>query len=875
MNREMKKSILIFFLILLGYLQVSATHQRAAEITYKHVTGLTYEAKIITYTYTPSPADRPELDIFWGDGTSSTLQRTQKIALEDNITLNVYEYNPQSGAITNRHTYSSPGTYTMYMEDPNRNYGVVNIPNSVNVPMYVQTTLVINPFLGYNNSPTLLNPPIDVGCVNQVFIHNPGAYDIDGDSLSYRLVNCKTSGGIDIPGFTQPAASNSFSVNPVTGDVIWDTPVMQGEYNIAFVIEEWRHGVKIGIVTRDMQIDILACSNNPPVIIAVDDTCVTAGSTITFDVTAYDIDGNAVSLTATGGPFEVAESPATINPDPAAGNDTVMTTFTWNTTCFHVQKQPFQIFFKAKDDDHPINLVSYKAVGITVVCPAPENLTANAVGSTIRLKWDRVPCSKASGYKIYRRIGSYGFVPGVCETGVPASTGFVFIHQVEGIADTTYIDDDNGLGLIHGNQYCYMVTAYFLDGAESYASLESCATLKRDIPVITNMSNDSSDLQQGRGFIAWSKPTELDTIQIPGPYQYVLYRSEGATGGNLQPVASLPGLDDTIFIDNGINLNNSGIPFSYRISLESLIFGFIGNSQIASSIFLNLTETDEEIQLDFQPNVPWLNDFYVIYRKDEGSSTYDSIGVTAVPFYSDTGLINTKQYCYYVKSVGGYTAGGFVDPIINYSQLICGIPYDNKPPCAPVLAIETNCDLAINTLRWANPDTVCDGDVAKYLIYFSPLAGTDFALIDSTSPASVTTYEHANNGTITGCYAVTAVDSVGNQSVFSNVACIDNDTCSVYSLPNVFTPNDDTYNDIYHPFLPYTSVERVEMTIFNRWGTIVFETEDPYINWDGKDSKTGVKCSDGVYFYVCKVYEITLYGVKQRELRGSITLLSD
>ncbi|MCK7532596.1 MAG: hypothetical protein MZV63_16970 [Marinilabiliales bacterium] len=59
--------------------------------------------------------------------------------------------------------------------------------------------------------------------------------------------------------------------------MIWDTPVMQGEYNIAFVIDEWRNGVKIGSVTRDMQIEILACNNNPPVIVAVDDTCVTAG----------------------------------------------------------------------------------------------------------------------------------------------------------------------------------------------------------------------------------------------------------------------------------------------------------------------------------------------------------------------------------------------------------------------------------------------------------------------------------------------------------------------------------------------------------------------------------------------------------------------
>ncbi len=870
----MKKLILIWIMILLVYGQASATHQRAAEITYRHVAGLTYEAKIITYTFTPSPADRPTLDINWGDGTSSTLIRTQKTAYPDNISLNVYEYKPELGATTNRHTYSSPGTYTMFMEDPNRNYGVVNIPNSVNVPMYVQTQLVINPFLGYNNSPDLLNPPIDLGCVNQLFIHNPGAYDIDGDSLSYRLVNCKTTGGIDIPGFTQPSASNSFSINAKTGDVVWDTPIMQGEYNIAFIIEEWRHGVLIGNVTRDMQIEILACNNNPPVIVCLTDTCVTAGDQLTFNVTAYDVAGQSVSLTASGGPFEVPESPASINPDPAAGNDTVMTTFTWNTTCAHVQKQPFQVFFKATDDAYPVHLVSYKTVSITIVCPAPENLTADAVGSTIRLKWDRVVCDKASGYRIYRRIGSSGFVHGICETGVPASTGYTLIHEIQGYTDTTFIDDDNGQGLIHGNQYCYIVTAYFQDGAESFASLEACATLKRDIAVITNVSNDSTDLQAGRGFIAWSKPTELDTIQIPGPYQYVLNRSDGPSGANLYSIATLPGLNDTIYIDNSINLNTSGIPYSYRVALESLTFGFIGNSQLASSIFLGLIPSDKKLQLTFQPNVPWINDYYAVYRLNEETSVYDSIGLSYVPSFIDSLLVNGKQYCYYVKSVGGYTAGGFVDPIINFSQFACGEPVDNVSPCPPALTVDVNCDLAINTLTWINPDSICSHDVAKYLIFFTPIEGSDFTVLDSTSPATNTVYEHSNHGSVTGCYAIVSVDSTGNLSVYSNVACISNDTCSVYSLPNVFTPNNDMYNDFFRPF-PYTSVDHVDMTIFNRWGGVVFETNDPDINWDGKDANTGAMCSDGVYFYVCKVYEITLRGIVPREIRGSVTIISN
>ena len=870
----MKKTALVLLLVLLGIVQVSATHQRAAEITFKHITALTYEVKIITYTYTQSPADRPTLDINWGDGTYSTLVRTQKTSLPDNISFNLYDYRPDMGATTNRHTYSSPGTYIIYMEDPNRNLGVVNIPNSVNVPMYVETKLIINPFLGFNNSPTLLNPPIDVGCVNQVFVHNPGAYDVDGDSLSYRLVNCKTAGGIDIPGFSQPQASNSFSINAVTGDVIWDTPVMQGEYNIAFLIEEWRQGTLIGYVTRDMQIEILACDNNPPIISCVSDTCVTAGNTLVFDATAWDPDGDNVTMTATGGPFELANSPASVDPDPASGNDTVSTTFTWSTTCDHVQNQPYQIFFKAEDDAYPINLVSYKNVFIKVNCPAPENLTATAVGSTIRLNWDRVVCSGASGYRIYRHIGYLGFIPAECQTGVPDSTGYVLIHENEGITDTAYSDDDNGLGLIHGNQYCYMVTAIFTDGAESYASFEACATLKRDIPVITNVSNDSTDLQAGRCFVAWSKPTELDTNQIPGPYRYILLRSADATGSNLQSIATLPGLDDTLYTDNIINLNTSGNPYSYRVNLESQSFGFIGNSQIASSIFLQITPTDEELQLSFPPNVPWTNDYYVIFRKDQGGVTFDSVGISPEPAFNDTGLINGANYCYYVKGVGGYTAAGFVDPIINYSQIVCASPYDNVPPCPPHLAVTVNCDLAINTLNWNNPNDSCADDVLKYLIFYAPYQESDYSLIDSTSPATSTTYDHLNNGIITGCYAVIAVDSTGNRSEYSNIACIDNDTCSVYDLPNVFTPNDDTYNDKFHPF-PYTSVERVDMTIFNRWGNIVYETEDPDINWDGKDYKTHAECSDGVYFYLCRVYEITLLGVVPRELRGSITLLRE
>ena len=73
------------------------------------------------------------------------------------------------------------------MIDPNRNGSVINIPNSINQPFYIETVLVINPFIGVNSSPKLLNTPIDNGCVGYPFYHNPGAYDEDGDSIAYEL----------------------------------------------------------------------------------------------------------------------------------------------------------------------------------------------------------------------------------------------------------------------------------------------------------------------------------------------------------------------------------------------------------------------------------------------------------------------------------------------------------------------------------------------------------------------------------------------------------------------------------------------------------------------------------------------------------------
>jgi len=846
-----------------------ATHQRAGEITFKYISGLTYEITIVTYSFELSLADRYELDIYWGDNTKSTLLRSNgpynsQLGFEGEVVGPYIKKNLYVGV----HTFPGSATYKLTVEDPNRNYGILNIPNSVEVPLFIETELIINPFIGVNSSPMLLLPPIDQGCVDQPFIHNPGAYDPDGDSLSFRLTTCRGASGENIPGFQLPNAVGSnvggtFTMDPSTGEILWQSPKMRGEYNIAFLIEEWRQGLKIGYITRDMQITIVACNNHAPVIEPLKDTCVEAGDTIRFRVTATDADTNNIKLTATGAPFQISNPAEFISPNDSAGRNSGI--FRWETTCSHVRKSPYQVYFKATDNDLPVNLFDLKSMNITVVGPAPKNLTATALGNTIQLKWNKNRCSNVSGYKIYRRNGFYGYVAGYCETGVPAYTGYQLIFTST-TTDTSFVDSQ----LSRGIDYCYMVVATYPDGAESYASNEACAQLKKDVPVITNVSVLKTGTEDGRIYLAWSKPTELDFIQAPGPYKYLIYRSDDIAGSAFQLIDSLASLNDTIYTNEPLNTSDHGV--SYRVDLYNDTPGLrflIGPSQKASSPFLQFEPGDKKIRINITTLVPWTNEQFVVYRKNETTLQFDSIGTSIFPKYTDNNLINGKSYCYLVKVVGTYGTAGITDPLINFSQEACAIPIDNEVPCPPLLSVETDCESFQNILTWQNLDPECSADIVKYLIYYRPPQGESYAVLDSTQAL---TYTYFNQATIAGCYKLIAVDSVGNRSAFSDSVCVASDICGTYRLPNIFTPNSDERNDFFIPF-PYSSVERIDLQIVNRWGNLIFTTTDPAIKWDGKIQGSNKDVSDGVYYYICDVYEITLNGTVKRTLRGSVTVL--
>lgn len=751
----MRKLLLILGLLFCFAFTAKATHQRAAEITYTWLGGNAYEFTLTCFTYTPSPAglQRDSLLVQWGDGTQEYIPRVVLQNLGDDYTLNVYK---------KIHNFSSSGTYTISMEDANRNYGVVNVPNSVMVPMHIETELVINPFLGYNNSVQLLNAPVDKGCVGKLYLHNPSAYDPDGDSLSYKLVNCKGLDGLDVPGYTFPQASQSFEIDPMTGELRWDVPVMQGEYNVAFMVEEWRHGIKIGSVIRDMQILISVCDNDLPEIQCDEQYCLLAGQQLDFLISASDPDGDNVTLTASGAPLELSVSPAILNPESAFGLNPQME-FLWNTSYVHIRNTPYQLVIHAKDDATPVSLTNLKTVSINVMGPKVQNLVAEVHGHDAILSWTAYPCSNAVALLVYRKAGCDGYEPDACETGI--RSGYQLLATLDDASATTYTDHD----LPQGVAYEYRVLAQFPDGALSIVSDAACVEMKNDSPLMTHVTNDSIDLVSGQVVTCWAQPKEIDE-QFVAPFSYTLSR---ILDGEVSVVYEGA---DTTFRDANVDLATANT-LLYKVEMRDAQQQLMGTSASASAVMLTVDGTNNEALLTWTEAVPWLVDSTQVFK--EVDDHFVRIATVVNMEYADADVESDKTYRYYVRTFGHYTIEGILRPLVNYSAIV--------------------------------------------IVY------------------------------------------IGQDEPIEEFS---------YQLPNVITPNGDGINDIFEPKVTGLSlISGAKTVIFNRWGNILHDTEDPLIQWDGKSKQTKMDCPPGTYFYVCDITYFGATGEETLHLQGSITIV--
>ena len=927
----MKKLTLLIILIICTLGESFATHIRAGEITARRIgcSGREYEFTLTAYRDTGSDILFGNGEFKFGDGESIMLNPdgfSRKEIIDDEIELVEFKI---------RHDYNSNGDYVVSYVEDYRNVGIINMSSSGSVSFYVETLIRIDPFFGCNDTPVFLIPPVDKGAVGVLFYHNPGAFDINGDSIAFKMVTPQSRQGVDVPNFRSPEVAAgglnlqgdpaTLTLDEILGDLIWDTPGMKGEFNVAFIAEEWRKIAGewrfLGSVTRDMQIIVDETDNDPPELQIPLDTCIEAGTLLEAEIIATDPNPESlVRIEGFGGPF-VLSPPAVLTPESDEFFESpTISNFSWQTDCSHIRTDPYLIRFKATDSGPGIRLTAFETWSVTIVPPSPKNVVAESKPQrSIEISWDEYNCGDAEVVQVYRRVDSFDFEPENCEIGIPENGGYELIGAMP-VGQNSFLDDNAGQGLDFGATYCYRLVAVFElpKGGVSYASEEVCQKIAATGPVITNVTVDETDSENGEITLSWLPPLDIDTDIYPAPYKYQVLRSDG---GDFEPIAVIE--DDTTFTDTALNTLSE----TYNYQLELYLLNDAVNqeniieiSASASSVWLSSVGLFESIRLKWEANVPWSNTiqdypYHYIYRNKVNANPdqfvlIDSVDVTQNGFqYLDSGqfnnqnLSNLEEYCYYITTSGGYGNEDIFEPLLNDSQVLCARPDDQIDPCPPFdvgfqldspdkcleFLADKSCDFNEfqNELFWnANLADSCDSEINYYEIFYKNELDSEFELIGTTRD---TFFIHDNLPEFAGCYAIRAVDQSENRSEFSETFCKEN--CPNIEFPNVFTPGNDGKNDYFTPFYPKSSelvaipldkcprfLEKIEFKVFNRYGKQVYAYESGgenslYIYWDGTNFN-GEPLPSATYFYEAIVtFDMLRPENKQKRYKGYVQII--
>jgi gliding motility-associated-like protein len=120
-----------------------------------------------------------------------------------------------------------------------------------------------------------------------------------------------------------------------------------------------------------------------------------------------------------------------------------------------------------------------------------------------------------------------------------------------------------------------------------------------------------------------------------------------------------------------------------------------------------------------------------------------------------------------------------------------------------------------------------------------------------------------------GSYPVTllATSSDGCVDSFTVIIVVNPDV--LLYVPNTFTPNDDSMNQLWSIFIEGIIPETFSVEVFNRWGELIYESTNPLFVWDG--THEGVVVPDGTY--VWKIKAIEAFSWLPRDWFGHVNVL--
>ncbi len=356
----MKKHILFFAFLttLLGPMvnRLSAAHLMGADLTYSCISGLQSEFTLSFYydcaasTSMPTTFTINASSISCSQSTSFTVNQITVTEVSPVCASQIGQTTCGTGSVPGILEYKYRGNFTLPQSCSDwlfsfshfaRNNAITTVGSPGNLDLYIETRMnsIAAPC---NSSPIFLNSPVPFVCQNSFQTYNSAAFDSDGDSLVYSLINARSAANTVLPylapysGTNPIASSPAVTISANTGTIDLAPTTLQVGV-MAIKVEEYRNNVLIGSVVRDVQIQVQNCgANTAPVFSPISNLTggfqpsnfrieICPGQNISFNISGSDADiANILTMTNNSGIPGATFTTSGTNP--------ITGTFSWSPT---------------------------------------------------------------------------------------------------------------------------------------------------------------------------------------------------------------------------------------------------------------------------------------------------------------------------------------------------------------------------------------------------------------------------------------------------------------------------------------------------------------------------------------------------------------
>lgn len=461
--------------------------------------------------------------------------------------------------------------------------------------------------------------------------------------------------------------------------------------------------------------------------------------------------------------------------------------------------------------------------------PVLDLVSVDMLSGNVEISWSPSPSPDVSGYVIY------------------------LFRDNEGYELDTIYDPDAGTWVRTGSGSAYYSESFVVSALDTAGNVSPLSNM-----LSTIHSSVEIDTCEKRLEVKW-------TAYSPAHGEVERYRIfYSVNGGSFDDTLSAPAGSTGIVIEE-FTVNNKYC-FFVRAELTGDAYSESNQSCIVAKMqrppdWINAdyatVAPDNKIHLSFTPDPLSEITTYELERKSWNSSNFATIqkltGVTGTINYTDTDADVTKVNYWRLRAVNN-----------------CNRSVAESNKASNVVLSVTSSDEAV-ILSW-NKYREWKGGVADYRIYAKTGQQLEERYTLSPSDTSINIRYTTLMNEVSGpdiCFMTEAAEAsnpyTANGTSRSQIVCIP--SIERITVPDLFTPDNNSQNDLFRPVLSFTPVS-YRFLVTDRRRKVLFETADFSQSWDG--TFNGVPQPEGVYLWF-----ITVSAPSGREIKktGTVTIV--